>query len=201
MSERFKLNEISPNIFKYLAFVWGITANKDAETRMGVLTRHAEQILTLQRVAEVCQRMINSHQDVKKIARKEFWQVQARQLGNYTQNICWDEAHARDLYTRMSVSMYRFLWLGAVCDIWTFVYICLCVEWSVCVCEHIFQLSFVHVCVCLFVCSSYMFTYLSVCISFYIHIALPAYICMYIYAHMYPYTNFIYINTRIQTYT
>lgn len=38
-TNKFKLNELFPDMFKYLMFVQGLTSNKDGEIRVGVLTK------------------------------------------------------------------------------------------------------------------------------------------------------------------
>lgn len=58
--EKVKVNKISPDIFKCLIFEEMLTLRKDAETRSGILTKHGKNPkLTLQTVAEKCQRILN----------------------------------------------------------------------------------------------------------------------------------------------
>ena len=66
--EGFKLAELSPNNFKCLIFVQGLVLTKDAEIRRRVLNKlENEPNLTLQNLAEDCQRFINVQQDAKDI--------------------------------------------------------------------------------------------------------------------------------------
>ncbi|XP_029641312.1 uncharacterized protein LOC115216253 [Octopus sinensis] len=82
MCGKFKLKELSPDIFKCLIFVQGLMANKDAEIHAQILTKleQEDQNLSLHAVAEECQRIINLRQDVKKIKGKKFSQVQTCRL-------------------------------------------------------------------------------------------------------------------------
>ena len=64
--KRFKLAELSPDNFNCLNFVQGLVLTKDAEIRRKVLNK-LENVpnLTLQNLAEDCQRFINVRQDAK----------------------------------------------------------------------------------------------------------------------------------------
>lgn len=64
----FKLSELSPDNFKCLIFVQGLVSTKDAEIRRRILTKlESEPELTLQKLAEDCQRCIRVKKDSKDI--------------------------------------------------------------------------------------------------------------------------------------
>ena len=64
----FKLSELSANNFKSLIFVQGLISAKDAEIRRRVLNKlENEPNITLQQIAEDCQRFISVRQDSKNI--------------------------------------------------------------------------------------------------------------------------------------
>lgn len=56
--EKFKLNELSLDIFDYVMFVKGLIASKDANIRSRILTKlEQDQNLTGQEVADECYRL------------------------------------------------------------------------------------------------------------------------------------------------
>lgn len=58
--EKFKLAELRPDNFKCLIFVQGLVSTKDTEIRRRVLNKlENKPNLTLQNLAEDCQRFIN----------------------------------------------------------------------------------------------------------------------------------------------
>ena len=64
----FKLGELSADIFKCLIFAQGLVSAKDTEIRRRVLSKlENESDLTLQKLAEDCQRMVNVRKDSKNI--------------------------------------------------------------------------------------------------------------------------------------
>ena len=64
----FKLSELSANNFKCLIFVQGLVSNKDEEIKRRVLNKlENEPNLTLQQIAEDCQRFVCVRQDSKDI--------------------------------------------------------------------------------------------------------------------------------------
>ena len=64
----FKLEELSADNFKCLIFVQGLVLNKDSEIRRCVLNKlESEQNLTLQNLAEDCERFVALKQDSRDI--------------------------------------------------------------------------------------------------------------------------------------
>ena len=64
----FRLAELSPSNFKCLIFVQGLVSNQDAEIGKSVLNKlENEPDLTLQQIAEDCQRCVSIRQDSKNI--------------------------------------------------------------------------------------------------------------------------------------
>ena len=60
MCERFISHDLSVDRFKYLVFVQGLTSSKDKDIRSRILTKHEQGSgVTLQKVTEECQRMVN----------------------------------------------------------------------------------------------------------------------------------------------
>ena len=64
----FKLGELSADNFKCLVFAQGLASAKDAETRRSVLSKLNNELdLTLQKLAEDCQRIVSVRKDSKNI--------------------------------------------------------------------------------------------------------------------------------------
>lgn len=77
LCESFKLNEISADQFKCLIFVQGLTAPRDKDIRSRILTiMEADPNITLQKVTEECQRLINIKKDNTRIEEKNIFKVQ-----------------------------------------------------------------------------------------------------------------------------
>ena len=57
--ELFKINEISKDMFKCLIFVQGLTAPKDSYSFQILIIMKQDPEITLQKVTEECQRLIN----------------------------------------------------------------------------------------------------------------------------------------------
>ena len=71
--EKFKLSKITPDMFKCLIFVQGLTAPGDAEIRARLLTKlEQDQKITLQNLAEECQRILNLRSGTAKIEERTF---------------------------------------------------------------------------------------------------------------------------------
>ncbi|XP_029651740.1 uncharacterized protein LOC115224914 [Octopus sinensis] len=69
--EKFKLEELTPDMFKCLIFVKGLVATEDAEIRKRILSKLNQDVkLTLQNVAEECQQIINLRDDTTKMKDK-----------------------------------------------------------------------------------------------------------------------------------
>ena len=67
---KFKLSELTPDKFKGLIFVQGLTTPKDAEIRVRLLSElEQDSKLTLQNIAEECQRIINLRHDTVKLKK------------------------------------------------------------------------------------------------------------------------------------
>ena len=66
-----RLNEITPDMFKCLIFVQGLTAPKDAEIRSRLLTKlEQDQKITLQNLVEECQHILNLRADTALVRNK-----------------------------------------------------------------------------------------------------------------------------------
>ena len=77
LCEAFKLNEISADVFKCLIFVQGLTAPRDKDIRSRILTiMESDPGITLQKVTEECQRLINVKKDNSRIEEKNVFKVQ-----------------------------------------------------------------------------------------------------------------------------
>ena len=77
LCESFKLSEISADLFKCLIFVQGLTAPRDKDIRSRILTiMESDPNITLQKVTEECQRLINVKRDNTRIEEKNVWKVQ-----------------------------------------------------------------------------------------------------------------------------
>ena len=73
----FKLSDLTADNFKCLIFAQGLTSTKSAEIRRRVLTKlESEPVLTLQKLAEDCQRFINLKKDSKQIEESAIAQIQ-----------------------------------------------------------------------------------------------------------------------------
>lgn len=69
--ERFKLNELTPDMFKGLIFIQGLTAKKDAEICARILMKlEQNQKLTLQGISNECQRILNLRYNTEEIEEK-----------------------------------------------------------------------------------------------------------------------------------
>lgn len=75
--ERFKLNEISPDIFKYLLVVHGLNSSKGTEIRLRILIK-LEQYpkLTFPTLVKECQLFINLKHGSVKIQERDYVQAQ-----------------------------------------------------------------------------------------------------------------------------
>ena len=61
---------------KYLIFIHALTSNKDAEIRSRILTKlEMDSKLTLQKIAEECQRMVNLKLDTARIDERDISQI------------------------------------------------------------------------------------------------------------------------------
>ncbi|XP_014784252.1 uncharacterized protein LOC106879270 [Octopus bimaculoides] len=70
---RFKLDELTPDMFKCLIFTQGLTAEKDAKVRTRILVKLEEnQVVTLQ-LSEECERIVKH--DIEKIEHKDCSRV------------------------------------------------------------------------------------------------------------------------------
>ena len=77
LCESFNLNEISTDLFKCLIFVQGLTAPRDKEVRSSVLAiMESDPQITLQKITEECQRLINIKNDKTRIEEKNVFKVQ-----------------------------------------------------------------------------------------------------------------------------
>ena len=66
--ERFKLKELTPDMFKCLIFVQGLTAPEDGEIRTRILSKLEQNPkISLQMVAEECERLENLRHDTARI--------------------------------------------------------------------------------------------------------------------------------------
>ena len=71
-----KLAELTANDFKGLVFAQGLVSSEDAEVRRRVLTKiENEQGLTLQKLAEDCQRVISVESESKTIEQSGVVQI------------------------------------------------------------------------------------------------------------------------------
>ena len=58
------MSEITPDMFKHLIFIRGLTPPKDAEIRSRLLTKlEQDQMITLQNLADKCQRILSLRAD------------------------------------------------------------------------------------------------------------------------------------------
>ncbi|XP_014776911.1 uncharacterized protein LOC106873898 [Octopus bimaculoides] len=105
MCERFKLKELTRDMFKCLIFVQELAANKDAEIRARILTKigQADQSLTLQTVAKECQRLVNLRTERnKKLKRKISHKYRHVNWEGINKRKCQDKTHATDVETYIS---------------------------------------------------------------------------------------------------
>ena len=80
MFERFMLLDLSIDRFKCLIFVQGLTSSKDKDIRSRILTKLEQGTeVTLQKVTEECQRMVNLKHDNTQIEEKDISHVHAIQ--------------------------------------------------------------------------------------------------------------------------
>ena len=78
--EKFKLSELSTDMFKCPVFVQGFMVNKDAEIQVQILTRLEQDTnLTLQKVAKDYNIIENFCHDTQKIEGRENFQMHAVQ--------------------------------------------------------------------------------------------------------------------------
>ena len=78
--EKFRLSEITPDMFKCLIFIQGLTTPKDAEIRSRLLTKlEQDQKITLQNLTDVCQRILNLRADTAKIEARDISNIHAVQ--------------------------------------------------------------------------------------------------------------------------
>ena len=71
--EKFKLNELTSHSLKCLIFVQGLTSSKDAGIRSRILTKlEMDSKLTLKKIAEECQCMVNLKLDTARIKERHF---------------------------------------------------------------------------------------------------------------------------------
>ena len=71
--ERFQLNEITPDMFKCLIFIQGLTSSSEKEMRTRLLTKlEQDQKITLQSLAEGCQCILNLRADTTKIEERDI---------------------------------------------------------------------------------------------------------------------------------
>ena len=71
--ERFQLNEITPDMFKCLIFLQGLSLPSEKEVRTRLLTKLGEdQKITAQSLAEKCQRILNLRADTAKIEERNI---------------------------------------------------------------------------------------------------------------------------------
>ena len=76
--EKFRLSEITPDMFKCLIFVQDLTALTDAEIRSRLLTKlEQDQKITLQNLADVCQHILNLRADMVKIEDQDISHIHA----------------------------------------------------------------------------------------------------------------------------
>lgn len=87
MWESFKLKELTPDMFKCLIFIQDFTASKDTEIQSWILYKleQVNQDLTLQSVAEKCQRMVNLKYNEGKFKKKDSSKIQICWLEKYNQ--------------------------------------------------------------------------------------------------------------------
>ena len=75
--ELFRLQDLTPNAFKCLLFVQGLTASRDKDIRSRILTKlEQDPDITLQKITEECQRILNVKHDNKQIEEKDISRVQ-----------------------------------------------------------------------------------------------------------------------------
>ena len=75
-----KLLELSANNFKYLIFVQSLGSNKNVKIRQRVLSKLAnEPNLTLQQIAEDCQRFVSVRQESKAIEESSVFHIKNTQ--------------------------------------------------------------------------------------------------------------------------
>ena len=71
--DRFQLNKITPDMFKYLIFIQGLTSPSEKEVRTRLLTKlEQDQNITLQSLAEECQHILNLRADTAKLEERDI---------------------------------------------------------------------------------------------------------------------------------
>ena len=71
--EKFKLNELAPDLFECLIFIHHLTANKDVEIISRILAKlETDPKLTLQKIAEECQGIVNIKLDTTRIEERDI---------------------------------------------------------------------------------------------------------------------------------
>ena len=82
--ELFKLQDLTPNAFKCLVFVQGLTASRDKDIRSRILNKlEQDPDITLQKITEECQRILNIKHDNKQIEEKDISRVQVVHRKNF----------------------------------------------------------------------------------------------------------------------
>ena len=94
----FKLEELSADNFKCLIFVQGLVLNKDSEIRRRVLNKlESEQNLTLQNLAEDCERFVALKQDSRDIEENGVSHIKKlHQKKKFTSNNNQKKKHGKD---------------------------------------------------------------------------------------------------------
>ena len=77
LCESFRLSELSPDLFKCFIFLQGLTAPKDKNIRSRILTiMESDPNITLQKITEECQRLVNIKRDNTQIEEKNVFKIQ-----------------------------------------------------------------------------------------------------------------------------
>ena len=74
--ERFNLKDLSIDMFKCLVFIQGLTASCDKDIHLQILSK---MDITLQKITEKCQRMLNIKHNNYTIEEKDISHVHASQ--------------------------------------------------------------------------------------------------------------------------
>ena len=77
--EKFRLSEITPDMFKCLIFIQGLTAPKDAEIKSRLRTKLEQDQKILQSLMDECQCILNSRADTAKIEEQDISHIHALQ--------------------------------------------------------------------------------------------------------------------------
>ncbi|XP_014774132.1 uncharacterized protein LOC106871892 [Octopus bimaculoides] len=74
--ERFKWGILTSDLFKCLIFAWGLTAIKDTEVRMKILTKlEMNQDITLRKLLEDCNMILKVRHDTEEIQCRDCLQI------------------------------------------------------------------------------------------------------------------------------